>query len=133
MNDPKSQKPSADAGLYTYEKDGEKCIHESVLMEFLVPKPVPLPSKKVISVACGSSTVMVVARNDANFGITYSAGNNTYGQLGNGRAVSTREAEKDPTAEVNQLDLRPVRCDQIDGTRMFPSSFTERKDRTRGT
>lgn len=109
INDPKTGKPSASFDLYSYEKDGEKRIRESVLREFLVPKPVPLPSKKVLSVACGENFVLVVARNDDNFGIVYSAGNNAHGQLGNGRAVSAGQAKSDPNAEADQLDLRPVR------------------------
>jgi alpha-tubulin suppressor-like RCC1 family protein len=97
--DPNSQTPSADFGLYSYEEDGEKRINESVLKEFLVPKPVPLPSKKVISVACGETFVAVVARNEHNFGVVYTAGNNGFGQLGNGEA----------SKEANQLVLQPVR------------------------
>jgi Regulator of chromosome condensation (RCC1) repeat len=113
LQDPKSRKPSASFELYTHEVDGEMRIRESVLKEFLVPKPVPLPSKKVISVACGANFAVVVARNDQNFGITYSAGNNRFGQLGKGRA-SVPAAAHDPDEEANQLDLLPVRCDERD-------------------
>jgi alpha-tubulin suppressor-like RCC1 family protein len=116
LNDPKSHKPSADFGLYSFEKDGEKCIDRSVLKEFLLPKPVPLPSKKVVSVACGATFAVIVARNDQNFGIAYSAGNNGFGQLGNGRA----------SKEDNQLDLRPVRSTHASGRADVSSAVRDR-------
>lgn len=90
-------------------------ILEDTLREFITPRPVPLPSKQVVSVACGSNFVLVVALNEAGIAIVYSAGNNGFGQLGNGRAESWENAN-----EENQLDLRPVRA-QSDSMQVLES------------
>jgi alpha-tubulin suppressor-like RCC1 family protein len=70
--------------------------NEFIREKFLNPSPVRFaigsPKKTVLTVACGSYHLLVVAREPNDFKSTlYSSGLNNYGQLGHGDIVNRHE------------------------------------------
>jgi len=101
-------------------EEKEKIIHKNVILDkYLTPAPVrfaglglhnatPASRKVVLSVACGENHLLVAARDPGDYqSKVYSCGLNSFGQLGNGQAVSKGAFDSNPKLPfcVHELTL----------------------------
>jgi len=91
--------------------DRKRILTDIIRKHFLTPAPViyenPDVKKTVLSVACGESHLLVAAREAGQFqSCVYSAGLNSFGQIGNGQYVSPKAEENDDSLrmEIHQLE-----------------------------